>query len=58
MQKNAHIPTPTPNTRDRAIGAIKRTYDNAFHDWEQSDLHDWLVVSVFHALVTVRGAGY
>lgn len=44
MQKNAHIPTPTPNTRDRALNVIKRTYDNAYHDWEHSDLHEWLVV--------------
>jgi len=45
MASNSLVPTPTPNTRDRAIKAIRRNYDTAYHNWEESDLYDWLVVS-------------
>lgn len=44
MAVNSLVPTPTPNTKDRAIRAIRRSYDTAYHNWEESDLHDWLVV--------------
>lgn len=48
MSSNSLVPTPTPNTRDRAINAIRRSYDHAYHNWEDTDLHDWLVVSGEH----------
>lgn len=56
MSSNSLYPTPTPNTRDRAINAIRRSYDTAYYNWEDSDLHEWLVVSadVTRTIITVH----
>jgi hypothetical protein len=39
---NNLVPTPTPNTRDRVLGSIRRYYDKSFENWSTDDLTHWL----------------